>query len=84
MRIFLGSSDTLNTLWSFPLVMRVTKVNLSIEKTFLTNFYGVQKCLIFVVYPCVTSLCENHGTCQNTEDNFKCTCTYRTKGKRHL
>ena len=26
------------------------------------------------------SACENHGTCENTTDNFKCICTEQYEG----
>ena len=50
-----------------------------------TKYFGnepwrFQMFKFFVVYPCDSSPCENNGTCENTADNFKCTCTEQYEG----
>ena len=35
---------------------------------------------IYVVYPCDSSPCENNGTCENTQGNFKCICKEQYDG----
>jgi hypothetical protein len=37
-------------------------------------------CILVLVDPCDSSPCENNGTCLNTENTFKCTCTEKYEG----
>jgi hypothetical protein len=37
-------------------------------------------CILVLVDPCDSSPCENNGTCVNTENTFKCTCTEKYEG----
>ena len=61
-----------------------TEVRFNIIQTCLSfEFYfnfNLWLILLFVVYPCDSSPCENNGTCENVEDNFKCTCTEHYEG----
>ena len=37
--------------------------------------------IFFLVDPCDGSPCKNNGTCEKTEDSFKCICAEQYEGE---